>query len=88
MDPEVLHFNGIDYVPKAHCDGLGNEIRKQTETIQKMLGYHVDDERRIRKAESIIGDISGDIAIFTKEMRGRILAFLAGSAASGGTDGG
>jgi hypothetical protein len=48
-----------------------------------MLGYHVDDERRIREAESIIGDISGDIAIFTKEMQTRIRAFLAGSTNSG-----
>jgi hypothetical protein len=28
MDPEVLNWNGVDYVPKAHCDGLGNEIRE------------------------------------------------------------
>jgi hypothetical protein len=79
MDPETVHWNGVWWVPKAHCDGLGNEIRKQTETIHKMLGYHVDDERRIRDAESIIGDISGDIKIFKPEMRERILAFLATS---------
>jgi hypothetical protein len=36
-------------------------------------------EARIRKAESIIGDISGDIAIFTAEMQTRIRAFLAHS---------
>jgi hypothetical protein len=28
MDPEVLHWNGVNYVPKAHCDALGNEIRE------------------------------------------------------------
>jgi hypothetical protein len=52
MDPEVLHWNGVDYVPKSHCDGLRNEIRKQSETIAKMLGYHVDDERRIAALEA------------------------------------
>lgn len=34
---------------------------------------------RIRDAESIIGDISGDIAIFRPEMQARIRAFLARS---------
>lgn len=38
---------------------------------------------RIREAESIIGDISGDIHIFKDEMRRRIADFL-GSTPSGG----
>jgi hypothetical protein len=49
--------------------------------------YHAATEAdlcaRIRDAESIIGDISGDIHIFKDEMRGRILAFLAVSTNSG-----
>jgi hypothetical protein len=48
--------------------------------------YHAATEAdlcaRIRDAESIIGDISGDIHIFKNEMRERIAAFL-GSPASG-----
>lgn len=44
--------------------------------VRDLLSY-------LREAESIIGDISGDINIFTDEMRGRIIAFLGRSARSG-----
>jgi hypothetical protein len=27
MDPEVLNWNGVEYVPKAAFDGIGNELR-------------------------------------------------------------
>ena len=27
MDPETFHWNGVWWVPKAHCDAPGNEIR-------------------------------------------------------------
>ena len=51
--------------------------------------YHAATEAdlcaRIREAESIIGDISGDIHIFKDDMRGRIADFL-GSTPSGGAE--
>lgn len=36
MDPELLHWNGVDYVPKAHCDALGNEIRELTAEVARL----------------------------------------------------
>lgn len=105
MDPEMLQWNGVDYVPKAYCDALGNEIRRLeaatvilteiaalvplSETLAAcktgatLVQWFKANRARIKDAESIIGDISGDIAIFTDEMRGRIIAFLARSTNSG-----
>jgi hypothetical protein len=46
MDPEVLHWNGVDYVPKAHCDALGHEIRElQAENARLREGIKVLDSQ-------------------------------------------
>lgn len=91
MDAEVLQWNGVDYVPKAAFDGLSTELASVTNdrdyhrnaAIQQNFYWRNVYQDRLRNAQSIIGDISGDIGIFTDEMRGRILAFLASSPASG-----
>lgn len=93
MDPEVLQWNGVDYVPKASFDGLTAELLAMTNdrdyhrriAIEQSAYWRNQYSSRFREAHSIIGDISGDIAIFTNEMRGRIMAFLARSSHSGGT---
>ena len=90
MDAEVLQWNGVDYVPKAAFDGLATELASVTNdrdyhrnaAIQQSVYWRNVYQDRLRNAQSIIGDISGDI-VFTDEMRGRILAFLASSPAIG-----
>ena len=56
------------------------ECQREFELMQRTARAYA---ARLREAESIIGDISEDIHIFTDEMRGRILAFLAPSAVDG-----
>lgn len=43
--------------------------RQANPDVRDLLAY-------VREAQSIIGDISGDIKVFKPEMRGRIRAFL------------
>ena len=36
MDPEVLHWNGVNYVPKAAYDAIGNEIRRLESALREI----------------------------------------------------
>lgn len=94
MDPEVMQWNGTAYVPKAAFDGLTTELASVTSdrdyhrnaAIQQSIHWRNVYQDRLRNAESIIGDISGDIGIFTDEMRQRILAFIAASQSAKGAE--
>lgn len=69
----VAEWNGCGF-----CDEHVRE-RLRTTADRKSLA-------RIRDAESIIGDISGDIHIFRPEMRERILKFLGRSQSDAGDE--
>src|ERR1700691_5926415 len=70
-----------EYVRVADYDALASELaeyRADGSGIEIAQAAIIKaDKARIRQAESIIGDISGDIKIFNPEMRERILRFLA-----------
>jgi len=64
----------------SDCGATDGEVlesmQEEFDAMQKTARAYA---ARLREAESIIGDISGDIKIFKPEMRDRILAFLAPS---------
>ena len=69
----------------ATDDEVLESMHEEFEVMQKTARAYA---ARLREAESIIGDISGDIKIFKPEMRQRILKFLAPSTSKPGDDGG
>jgi len=38
MDPEVLQWNGLSWVPKAAYDALGNEVRQLEAALETKIG--------------------------------------------------
>jgi hypothetical protein len=64
----------------ATDDEVLEALQEEFDAMQKTARAYA---ARLHQAESIIGDISGDIKIFKPEMRDRIRAFLAPATVDG-----